>query len=98
MFCNLECILDANDSDSHIYILEMLLHLKMINQYFGIFLNFDGIFLKSVQVYIIPPNQINNIEPPFSTIFSHFWLNHFNAVGKNLKNQDLKNQHVDFDT
>ena len=38
-----------------------------------------------------------------STIFSHFWLNYFYAVGKNLKNQDLKNwlkinQHVDFDT
>ena len=26
-----------------------------------------------------------------STIFSHFWLNYFYAVGKNLKNQDLKN-------
>ena len=28
MFCNLECIPEANDSDSHIYILEMLSHLK----------------------------------------------------------------------
>ena len=26
-----------------------------------------------------------------STIFSHFWLNYFYAVGKNLKNQHLKN-------
>ena len=26
-----------------------------------------------------------------STIYSHFWLNYFYAVGKNLKNQDLKN-------
>ena len=26
-----------------------------------------------------------------STIFSHFWLNYFYAVGKNLNNQDLKN-------
>ena len=26
-----------------------------------------------------------------STIFSHFWLNYFYAMGKNLKNQDLKN-------
>ena len=39
----------------------------------------------------------------FSTIFSHFWLNYFYAVGENLKIKDLKNwqkinQHVDFDT
>ena len=38
-----------------------------------------------------------------STIFSHFWLNYFYAVGENLKIKDLKNwqkinQHVDFDT
>ena len=26
-----------------------------------------------------------------STIFSHFWLNYFYAVGKNLKHQNLKN-------
>ena len=26
-----------------------------------------------------------------STIFSHFWLNYFYAVGKKLKNQDLRN-------
>ena len=26
-----------------------------------------------------------------STIFSHFWLNYFYAVGENLKNQHLKN-------
>ena len=38
-----------------------------------------------------------------STIFSHFWLNYFYAMGENLKIKDLKNwqkinQHVDFDT
>ena len=27
-----------------------------------------------------------------STIFSHFWLNYFYAVGENLKHQNLKNR------